>query len=103
MFWLDTMLARVVHCLVLDVPVCTLVHQLHLNNQSIAALLPGVHSDEAAHNFLDVVKATVPFGFVVELGLLKLVHFVRGWHLLNGGESMCKTRMYYRRSDKRTK
>ena len=94
MFWVDAMLARLVHRLVLDVPVRALVHRLHLNDQSIIALLPGVLTDKTSHNFLDVVKATVPFGFIVELGLLKLVHFVRGWHLLNGSESTCKTRMY---------
>ena len=90
----DAMLARRVHSLVPDAPVRALVHRLHLNNQSIIAVRLGVPADEAAHGSLDVVEATVPFGFIIELGLLELVHFVRGFHLLNGSKSRYKTRMY---------
>ena len=91
---IEAMLARRVHRLVLDVPVRTLVHRLHLNDQSILTHSLGVLADKAAHDSFDVVKATVPFGFIIELGLLELVHFVRGFHLLNGSKSRYKTRMY---------
>ena len=90
----EEMLARRVHSLLLDAPVRALVHRLQLNNQSIIALRLGVIADEAAHDSLDVVEATVPFGFIIELGLLKLVHFVGGFHLLNGSKSRYKKRMY---------
>ena len=60
------MLARRVHSVVLDAPFQALVHRLHLNNQSIIALRLGVIADEAAHDSLDVVEATVPFGFIIE-------------------------------------
>ena len=60
------MLARRGHHLVLDAPVLALVHCLHLNDQSIIALRLGVPADEAAHDSLDVVEATVPFGFIKE-------------------------------------
>ena len=103
MLRIEAMLARRVHRLVLNVPVLVLVHRLHLNDQSIITHSLRVLADEAAHDSLDVVKATVPFGFIIELGLLKLVHFARGWHLLNGSKSRSKTRTYEKRSHQRTK